>query len=43
VRENHPDRLTAEGLPAEFVALANDKLATINAAYDAICERRGLK
>ena len=43
VRENHPDRLIAEGMPAEFVALANDKLATINAAYDAICERRGLK
>ncbi len=43
VRENHPDRLVAEGLPAEFVALANDRLATINAAYDTICERRGLK
>ncbi len=43
VRENHPDRLTAEGMPAEFVALANDKLATINAAYDAVCARRGLK
>ncbi len=43
VRENHPDRLMAEGLPGEFVALANDRLATINAAYDAICERRGLK
>jgi DnaJ like chaperone protein len=43
VRENHPDRLTAQGMPDEFVALANDKLATINAAYDAVCARRGLK
>jgi DnaJ like chaperone protein len=42
VRENHPDRLTAQGLPAEFVQLANDKLATINAAYDRICKQRGI-
>jgi DnaJ like chaperone protein len=36
VRENHPDRLMARGVPAEFVKLANDKLAAINAAYEAI-------
>jgi DnaJ like chaperone protein len=43
VREHHPDRLTAQGLPEEFVALANDRLAAINAAYDSIKSRRGLK
>lgn len=41
VRENHPDRLMAQGMPAEFVQLANEKLAKINAAYDTICELRG--
>jgi DnaJ like chaperone protein len=43
VRENHPDRLIAQGLPAEFVDLANQKLARINAAYDEIRDERGLR
>ncbi len=43
VRENHPDRLVAQGMPAEFVELANRKLATINVAYDRIRELRGIK
>lgn len=42
IRENHPDKLTAQGLPQEFVDLANDKLATINDAYDQIEKHRGL-
>lgn len=42
VRENHPDRLIAQGMPEEFVAIANDKLATINAAWDRIAQQRGL-
>ncbi len=42
VRENHPDRLVAQGLPEEFVALANEKLAVINAAYDQIKKQRRL-
>jgi DnaJ like chaperone protein len=33
VKEYHPDRLRAEGLPDEFVEAANDKLAAINQAY----------
>ncbi len=41
VRENHPDRLMAQGLPQEFIDLANEKLATINAAYDRVREQRG--
>jgi len=41
VRENHPDRLMARGVPPEFIKLANDKLAAINAAYEKIVEERG--
>jgi DnaJ like chaperone protein len=42
VRDNHPDRLIAQGLPEEFVTLANQKLATINAAYDKVAKERGI-
>lgn len=41
VRENHPDRLMAQGVPEEFVEVANRKLAAINAAYDKIQKERG--
>jgi len=41
VRENHPDRLIAQGMPQEFIDLANEKLATINSAYDSIEQSRG--
>jgi DnaJ like chaperone protein len=40
VVENHPDKLVAQGMPQEFIDLANEKLATINAAYDRIREQR---
>jgi DnaJ like chaperone protein len=43
VRENHPDRLIGRGVPEEFVRLATDKLAVINAAYDKIGKERGWK
>ncbi len=33
MRENHPDTLIAKGLPAEFIKLAHEKTAAINAAY----------
>lgn len=36
VRENHPDRVMAQGLPQEFVDIAQEKMAAINAAYDRI-------
>jgi len=42
VRDNHPDKLIAQGLPEEFVTLANQKLATINAAYDKVAKERGI-
>lgn len=36
VAENHPDRLIARGVPEEFVAIANARLASINSAYEFI-------
>ncbi|MGB0681684.1 MAG: TerB family tellurite resistance protein [Magnetovibrionaceae bacterium] len=42
VRENHPDKLMAEGVPAEFIEMANEKLAAINVAYDTIQRERGI-
>ncbi len=42
VREHHPDRLIAQGMPQEFVDVANDKLAAINSAYERIAKQRGL-
>lgn len=43
IRENHPDTLMAQGVPQEFIDLATEKMATINAAYDQIEKMRGLK
>lgn len=34
--ENHPDRLVARGVPEEFLAIANSRLAAINVAYENI-------
>lgn len=42
VVENHPDKMIAKGMPEEFVAVANEKLAAINAAYERIRKERGL-
>lgn len=41
VREHHPDRLVAQGMPDEFVQDANAVLARINAAHDEINRRKG--
>lgn len=43
VRENHPDKLVAQGMPQEFIDQANEKLANINAAYDRVSHERGIK
>lgn len=40
VRETHPDRLSSEGVPAEFLVIADRKLAAINAAYEEIVKAR---
>jgi DnaJ like chaperone protein len=42
MRENHPDGLAARGVPAEFIARANEKVARINAAWDRIKRERAL-
>jgi DnaJ like chaperone protein len=36
VSEHHPDRVQARGLPADFVRVATERVAAINAAYSAI-------
>lgn len=43
MREYHPDGLEACGVPAEVIALAAEKVAVLNSAYDAIRRQRGLK
>ena len=42
VQENHPDRLIARGVPEEFIAIANERLAAINSAWQIVREERGL-
>ncbi|MEE3626882.1 TerB family tellurite resistance protein [Nitrospirillum sp. BR 11752] len=36
LRDNHPDTVMAQGLPAEFVEVATQKTAALNAAYDKV-------
>ena len=36
VAEHHPDKLVSRGVPEEFVAIANDRIAAINTAYETI-------
>ncbi len=40
VSENHPDRLIARGVPEEFLAIANTRVAAINAAFESIEKAR---
>lgn len=40
VRENHPDRLIAEGVPSDLIAVATRRAAEINVAYDKIMATR---
>jgi DnaJ like chaperone protein len=43
IREHHPDRLTALGVPPDFIANATEKMKRINAAYAVVCKARGIK
>jgi DnaJ like chaperone protein len=36
VSQSHPDRLIARGVPEEFLAIANDRMAALNEAYAVI-------
>ena len=40
VMDNHPDRLIARGVPPEFITIANERLACINAAWEQILQER---
>lgn len=42
VATHHPDKLAGRGLPPAAVKLANDRVAALNAAYEAIARQRGL-
>jgi len=42
VRDNHPDRLIADGMPEEFITAATERLARINAAFDSMARARGM-
>jgi len=40
VANNHPDKMIARGVSSEFVNIATEKIAAINAAYDAVARER---
>ncbi|MGH8378580.1 MAG: co-chaperone DjlA [Gammaproteobacteria bacterium] len=43
MKENHPDRLVARGLPEAMLKLAQEKAQQINVAYELIKTARGMK
>ncbi len=43
VAETHPDRLVARGVPPEFLAIATQRLAAINQAWERVARERGIR
>jgi len=43
MNQNHPDKLVAKGLPESMMKVAEEKTRQIRAAYDHVCEVRGIK
>jgi DnaJ like chaperone protein len=43
MKDNHPDKLVARGLPENMIRLAQEKVQQINVAYDAVKAARGIK
>ncbi len=43
MNQNHPDKLVAKGLPESMMKVAEEKTRQVRAAYEVICEARGLK
>ena len=43
MKDNHPDKLVARGLPENMIRMAQEKVQQINVAYDAIKAARGIK
>ncbi|MBC8129321.1 MAG: DnaJ family molecular chaperone [Rhizobiaceae bacterium] len=42
VKENHPDRLAARGVPDEFMAIGIERMKAINAAYESVAKMRAV-
>ena len=42
VRDHHPDKHIAAGMPPEMIEVATDRLARINAAYETVARERRL-
>ena len=42
LKEYHPDRMVSRGVPPEFLKIANDRMGTINEAWQFIKAERGL-
>jgi DnaJ like chaperone protein len=42
IREHHPDRLIAQGLPDELISAATQRMAALNAAWDRIKKARDI-
>lgn len=40
IRDNHPDRMVARGVPEEFLKIANERLAGINRAWSEVAAER---
>ena len=43
MNQNHPDKLHAKGLPESMMKMAEEKTRQIRAAYEVLCEARGMK
>jgi DnaJ like chaperone protein len=43
IKEHHPDLLASQGLPPEFIEIANEKQSLIIVAFDRIEKERGMK
>ena len=43
MNQHHPDKLVAKGMPDSMLEVAKEKTREINAAYDLIKDRRGIK
>jgi DnaJ-domain-containing proteins 1 len=40
--ESHPDKVRARGVPEEFLAIANERMAALNAAFSAIARQHAV-
>jgi DnaJ like chaperone protein len=43
MKENHPDKLIAKGLPQEMIKIATEKTQHIQTAYERVRKERGIK